>query len=87
MPDRTPQWVVIDDIDRDQQLDPIPAGPNYTASIWPVIDEPVWAVQIEHYEMQEYGWERETVAFTEVPSEQEAKAWAEAWTPKEDTNA
>lgn len=83
MSDQTPQWIEIDSQHHDQQLDPIPAGPNYSASIWREQDETVWAVQIEHYEMEEDGLERDTVAFTKVASEQKAKAWAESWTPEE----
>lgn len=79
----TPQWIEIDSEYHDQQLDPIPAGPNYAASIWRVQDETVWAVEIEHYTMEEYGWERDTVAVFDAASEQEAKAWAEAWTPED----
>ena len=80
----TPQWVTLCGSGRDQMLDPIPAGHDYRASVFPDQEGPSWHVAIERYYLGRYGWDLlGTVASATSPSEQEAKAWAEAWTPEE----
>lgn len=83
MPDYTPRWIETDPYGKDQRLDHLPAGPDYAADIWPNLDTTTWSVEIQHYTMEECGWERDTVAVFDAASEQEAKAWAEAWTPED----